>query len=234
MAHDSQKFGAHPLELLQRRQVLHRDHSPLDRPVGGVDGRCVHECRHAPAVGNRERHLLGAQRLTSVQQLRHGEIRQSDLPAVGAPPSDDALQLFQGQPGLAQRRGDPARLPVEVDDLTAVAVEDYDAHGRDVDQRLQVGPRALLGAVGAGVGDRGGGLRREQRHDLLVSTRELPVPFLLADKEVADRNVAVPHRHGLHRPGAHQIRREAERPDVRRQIRQTKRRGKVTEVCEEP
>ena len=65
-----------------------------------------------------------------------------------------------------------------------------------------------------GVGDGRRRLRRERDQNLLVGARELRSALLLSEKEVANMDVAVPHRRALHRRRHNQLRREAELLDI--------------------
>ena len=58
--------------------------------------------------------------------------------------------------------------------------------------------------------------------------------FLLAEEKVADADVAVAHRRALHRLRHDQLRREAEPPDIGRQVRHAQRLEQIPEVREEP
>ena len=233
VAHDAQELGAHPLQLLQRRQVLQGDHHRFHRPVRRTDRRGVDQGGDAAAVGKRERHLLGAHRLGAVQLLRHRKLRQGDLAPVGPPAGDQLQQLFGRAPRHVQALDDPPRLPVERHRLASPA-EDHDAHRRCLDQGLQVGPHPPLVAVCASVGDGGRSLGGEQHQDLLVGVGELSRALLLGEKEDADVVVAVPHRRAQHRLRPHQIGGEAERPDIDRQVRQPQRGLEVAKVLEQP
>ena len=234
MAHHGQELGPLALQLLERRQVLQGDHHRLDRAVGRTDRRGVDQRRDAPAVGDRQRDLLGAHGLGAAQLLRHRELGQGDLAAVAAAAGDHAEQLLDRRLRHAQRLDDPPRLPVERHEPAAPAVEDGDAYRARLDQGLEVGPGPPLVAVRAGVGDGRRRLRGEQDQDLLVGARELRPALLLAEEEVADVDVAVPHRRALHRLRHDQLGREAQLPDVGRQVRHPQRLGQVPEVREEP
>ena len=51
VAHHAEELGPHPVELLDRRQVLQGDHHRFDLAVLGVDRRRVDERRDATPVG---------------------------------------------------------------------------------------------------------------------------------------------------------------------------------------
>ena len=62
--------------------------------------------------------------------------------------------LLEWMAGGAQRLHDASRLSVERHRIAALRIEHHDADRGGLDEGLEVGPRAPLGAVGAGVGDR--------------------------------------------------------------------------------
>ena len=103
----------------------------------------------------------------------------------------------------------------------------------EVSTRASRSARARRSAVRARVGDRGRGLGGEQHQDLFVGAGELRAALLLGEKEAADVQVTMPQRRALHRLRRHQVRQEAERPDVGGQVRQPKWLSEVAEVCEE-
>ena len=112
--------------------------------------------------------------------------------------------------------------------------EHDDADRRGLDQRLEVGAGAPLGAVGPRVGDRGRGLRGEQHQDLLVLVGERRPARLLDQIEVADMGAAMAHRRALEGLRRQPVRGEAERAHIGRDIGDPKRSLQVTEVLEEP
>ena len=218
MAHHAQELGPQTLQLLQRSQVLQGDDHRLDRAGFGPDRRCVDQRRDAPAVGDPKDQLLGTYRPGVDQRLRQGELFQRDLPPVGKPASHVLQNLLQGAIRHAQPFDDPLRLPVERQWPARLGVEDRDAHGRSLDQGLQVGPGPLLVPVRAGVGDGRSRLGREQHQHLLVLARELPSAFLRGEKEVADLNPPMPHRRALQGLRPHQVCRKAEGSNIAGQI----------------
>ena len=178
VAHHAEELGPHALQLLERREVLHGDHHRRDRAVYCVDRRGVDERGHAASVGDRERNFLGAHRLGAAQRARERELVEGDFAPVGAPVGDDLKQLLRGLAGAAQTLDDAPRLAIERGRVAGADVEHHDADRRGLDQRLEVGPRPLLGAVGPRIGDRDRGLRGEQYQDLLVLVGEgLPPSF---------------------------------------------------------
>ena len=153
---------------------------------------------------------------------------------IGAPADDRLVQLLGGKVRCAQALDDPPRLAIERLGMAAAGVEDHDAHRRGFDQGLQVGPRLLLAAVRAGVDDRRGRLRREQRQDFFIAARELRSAFLLGEKKVADQRVLVPDRRSQqgHRP--YQLGGETERANVGGHVAQPERLRKLAQVLEQP
>ena len=220
VAHHAQELGPQPLQLLQRRQVLHGDDHRLDLTVLGPDRRGVDQRRDTPAVGDREHDLLGAHRLGAAQLPGQREFGEGHLPPIGAPHGHHLQQLLRGAARQAQAPDNPLRLPIERHRMAGPGIEDHDTHRRGVDQGLQVGPDPLLGPVRAGVGDRRRRLRREQHQHLFVRRRELLSAVLLGEKEVADRHAPMPHRRSLEGLRPHQVRGKAARPDVAGQVAQ--------------
>ena len=117
--------------------------------------------------------------------------------------------------------------------IAGLGVEHDDTDRRSLHQGLEVGSRPLLGAVDAGVGDRGRRLRGEQDQDLLVVGRELLSALLLSEKESADVHAPVTHRRRLQGLRQHQVRGVAERADVGGEVPEPERPGKVAEVFEQ-
>ena len=83
-----------------------------------------------------------------------------------------------------QASENPIHLPIERHRLAGLGIEDRDAHGRDVDQGLQVGPGPLFVSERAGVRNRRRRLRRERHQDLFILAREPPSVFLPTEKEL--------------------------------------------------
>ena len=234
VAHHAQELGPQPLELLQRRQVLHRDHHRLDLAVRGRDRRDVDQRRDAPTVGDREHDLLGAHRLAVAQVLRQRELVQGDGRPASSLERDYVQQLLCGAAGRAQAFGDAPRLAVERLGAAGPGIEDHNAHRRRFDQGLQVGPRPAHVPVGAGVGDRRSRLRREQNQDLLVLARELAPALLGAQEEEPHAGAPMMHRRAQEgRRPPRGLRGMAERLDVGRQVGQSQHARQVPEVLEE-
>ena len=197
-------------------------------------GRRVDQRGDAAPVGDREHDLLGAHRLAAAQRRRQRQLVQRDLAPVGAPERHHLQELLRGAARAAQAVDDPPRLAVERDRGAAPRIEHHDADRGGLDQRLEVGPRALLGAVRAGVGDRARRLRGEQPQHLLVLVGERLPALLLDEIEVADMHVAMVHRHALEGAPRQAVRVETERAHIRGGVRQPQRARQVAEVLEQP
>ena len=119
-----------------------------------------------------------------------------------------------GCPGV--RRASTMRRASRLSDkrLAGAGAEAHDSHRRGLDQRLEVGPGAALGAVRSGVGDCGSGLDGEHRQHRLVGVVKLAPVGLLGEEEDAGVDATVAHRHALE--GAEERRRgfHTEFPDV--------------------
>ena len=183
VAHQAEKLAAHALDLVERRQILHGHHDRFDGTVGSKDRGRVDERPDAAPVGDREHHLLGAHRLAGAELLRDGELAQGYLAAVGATAGQHLEDLLERMAGGAQLLDDAPRLAVERHRMAALRIEHHDADRGGLDEGLEIGPGAPLGAVGAGVGDRGRGLGGEQRQHLLVFAGELFPSALSARKK---------------------------------------------------
>ena len=234
VADHAQELRPQPLQFLERREVLQGDHHRLERAVRRMDRRGVDQRGDAAPVGDRELDLLRAHRLGIIAELvGERELVKPDLAPVAAPADHDLEQLLRRAVATAQSPDDPPRLAVERHRPAALGIEDHHPDRRGVDQGLQVGPRPLLVAVRAGVGDRRRRLRGEQHQNLLVLARERLPARLLAEKEVADMHPAVAHRHGLQGLRQRQLLGIAERAGVGGNVRQAQRARKVPEVFEE-
>ena len=172
-------------------------------------------------------------RLAGAQQLREGGLAQADLAAVGAAEGQDLQCLLDGAPRRAQALHDPPRLAVERHRVAGLRIEHRDADRGDLDQGFEIGPCAALVAVGAGVGDRGRGLCREQHQHLLVLVGELRTGLLLAEEEVADLHAAVAHRRTLESVDDHPVGGEAQPGNVGAHVRQPHRCGQIAQHLED-
>ena len=233
VAHQAQELRAHAFDLVERRQVLHGHHDRLDHTVGGMDRGRVDNRPDAASVGHREHYLLGAQRLAGAELLRDGELAQGQLAPVGAAEGQYVEDLLDWMAGGAQLLHDAPRLAVERHRMAALRVEHHDADRGGLDEGLEVGPRAPLGAVGARVGDRGRGLGGKQRQHLLVLACELLSFRLVAEEEVPDLDATVAQRRAQEGPGEDPGGVDAELADVAREVGETRRRRQVPEKLEQ-
>ena len=234
VAHHVQKLGAHAFHFVERRQVLHRDHHRCDGAVFGADGGRVDQDPDVASLGNREHDLLAAHRLAAAQLLCERKLGEDDLVPVRTPARDLRQQIPQRPPRRVQALHDPPGFVIEGQHIAGAAVEDHDADRRGFDQGLQIGPSAVLVAVGTGVGDRRGRLRGEQYQDLFVLAGERFAACLGAEKEAAHVHVAIVHRRALERDRGDRPRGVAERAYVGGYIRLPQRPRQVAEVLEQP
>ena len=158
MAHEPQELRAHPLDLVERREVLQGDHHRPRAGTFGIGRRGVDQRSHAPPVRNRKLDLLRAHGLGVRELQSQRQLRQRHLAPVRAAADDDLEQLLQRPPRRAQALYDPLRLPVGRHHPAALPVEDHHSHWRGLDQGFEIGPRALLAAMRARVRDRRRGL----------------------------------------------------------------------------
>ena len=177
---------------------------------------------------------LSRTRWSRATSSRERELVEGDLAPVGAPEGEHLKQLLRGLAGAAQTLDDAPGLAVERGQAACADVEHHDADRRGLDQRLEVGPGALLGAVGARIGDRGRGLRGEQHQDLLVLVGERLVALLLGQIEVADMDAPMAHRRALEGLRRQQVGREAERLHIGRNVGDPERSLEIAEILEEP
>ena len=234
VAHHAEEVGAHAVELLERGEVLQRDHDGLD-PAVAADGGRAEQGGHAGPVGHREHDLLGPHPLGAAEHRRERERAQRKLAAVGAPAGDHVEEVLGGAAGLAQALDDAPSLAVERDQARRRRVEHHHADRGGVDQRLEVGARAALVAEGAGVGDGDRGLRGEQHEQFLVVRREAGGAGLLGQPEAADVFAEVAHRRALEGAVRQQaVAVEAERAEVRGQVREPDGAGEVAQALEQP
>ena len=200
VAHQTQELSPHPLDLVERRQVLQGHHHRADLAAFCPDRRGVDERPDAAPVRDREDHLLGAHRLAGAERLLQGNFGQRHFPAVGAADRDHLQEVLGRTAGRPQAVDDAPGLAVERDRPDGAGVHDHDADRRGLDQGFEIRPRAPLAAVRPRVGDRGGGLGREQRQHFFVVVGELLAVGLLGEEEVADVRAPVVHRRALEGP----------------------------------
>ena len=199
-----------------------------------MDRRGVDQRGDAAPVGGDEHDLLGAHRLGAAQRARERELIEGDLAPVGEAAGEDPEEVLGGLAGVAQAIDDAPRLEIERDRAAGADVEHHDADRRGLDQRLKVGPRPLLGPVGARVGNRRRRLRGEQHQDLLVLVGERLVALLLDEIEVADMDAAMAHRRALEGLRRQQVGGEAERLHIGRNVGDPERSLEIAEILEEP
>ena len=194
MAHHPQEVRPHPVERLQRGEVLQGDHHRLDRAILGVDRGRIDQSGNASPVRVREHQLLGAHRLRAAQLLGQREAVERDLAPVGEAAGHLLQQVLGRAAGSTQGFEHAPRLAVDRDQTAEPGIEHQDAEGRSLDQRLEVGAGALLGAVGPRIGDRGRGLSCEEQQDFFVLVGELGPALLVSEEEVADLDAEMAQR----------------------------------------
>ncbi|MCY4634340.1 MAG: hypothetical protein OXG04_07530, partial [Acidobacteria bacterium] len=227
VAHHAEEVGAHAVELLERGEVLKRDHNGLDPGVAAHGGGAEQRGDAGP-VGHGEHDLLGPYRLRAAQRRGEGELAQRQLAPVGAPAGNHIEEVLGGVAGLAQALDDAPRLAVERDQAPRRRIEHRHADRGGVDQGFEVGARAALVAEGAGVGDGNRGLRGEQHEQFLVARREAGAAGLLGQREAADVLAELAHRRALAGAVRQQaVAIEAERAEVRGQVREADGTGQV-------
>ena len=226
VAHQLQELRPRALQRLERRQVLERDHHPFHGVGRGADRGGVDQRAHALAPRRGDLHLLGA------HDLGVHQIAQPDLAPVAAPADHRVAQRGGGCFRHLDPGQDAPRLPVERERRAVRGVQHRHPDRAGLDEGLEVGPRAPLLAVGAGVGERRGGLLGEQHQHRLVGIGE---PALLAAEEEAARSLPpVTHRRCLERPAGHREGRAAERAGPGVEVGQAQRLGQRTKMAEQP
>ena len=149
MAHHAEELRAQPVQLIEWGQVLQGDHHRFDLAVLGADRCRVNQRPDATPVGDRKHDLFGTHRLGPAQDVCEREAVERKLAPVVEPAGHDLKQVL-GRPARgAQALHDAPRLAVDRDRATGLPIEDHDADRRGLDQGLEVGPRKLLGTVGA-------------------------------------------------------------------------------------
>ena len=126
VAHHLEELRPLPLELLERRQVLHRDDERDDPALVGTDRRGVDERADAPAVGHRELDLLAPDRHGGLHVPEHGRAAEGVLAPVGEPPRHRLEEVLDRQARSADRLDDAPRLAVREDHAPPRPVEDHD------------------------------------------------------------------------------------------------------------
>ena len=192
VAHHAKELRAQPLQFLELRQILYGHHHRPHCAVFVTDRSHVDERRDAAPVRDGDLDFLGAHHFAGPQMLGDGKLPEADLLAAGAADCDHAGQLLDRPPRGAQRLANAPRLTVNRHKTACSHIEHHDADRRSLDQRLEVGPRAPLVAVDAGVDDCRRRLAGEQHQHLLVLVGELGRCLLLGEEKTADG----PHRGG--------------------------------------
>ena len=254
MADHAQELRPRPFHLLNRRQVLNRHHSRLDR-----DGRRraadlawlrrradrgdVDECGQAASVRSLQHDLVGAHRLIDAEHVGQAELAQRDFVPVATAYGQGGDDLLRGPRvarrgrllGNAQHVGDPPPLAVEGCRRAAGQIEDDHAHRGGVDQRLEISAGAQLVAVAASVGDHQRYLRGEQHQRLFILARErLPRPAL-GHVDRPDRDALGTNRHskkGADRRGRQELGQPHGR-DVSGEVVHSQRSGNPAQIGEE-
>ena len=233
VADHPQELRPHPVDRLERGEILHGDHHRFDRAVLGMDGSRVDQRADAAPVGGREHDLLGAHRLGALQPLGQREAVECDLAPVGEAAGDRLDHLLDRASGYAQHVEEASGLAVEHHRLAAVRIEHHDADRRGLDQSLEVGPGTLLGAVGAGVDDGRRRLAGEQQENLFVFLCEVDPALLVAQKEAAHLGTEMAHWRGQAHARMHEIPGYAERAHEGGEVRDPARPRQVAHVLEE-
>ena len=234
VTHDREELRAHSLELLERRQILHRDYDRLDFAVRRMNRRRVDQRPHAPAIGHGELDLLGANRFGAAQLPLQREVRQGDLASVGPPARDEFGQLLDRAVRDPQAFDDPFRLAVQRHDTPGPGVQDHHADRRGGDQGLHPVPRPPFVPEGARVGDRRPRVRSEQREHVLVSVGEIPTALLVGDEEVADAQGAAIDRLAQRGAVGQHARAEPVAPEMFGRVLEPQRAGKPRQMLEQP
>ena len=234
VAHHPQEIGPHPVERLERRQVLRGGHQRPNRTVLGVDRGRVEQHAHAAPARGRDHHLFGAQRLGTFHRLAQREAVELDLAPVGEAAGRDLEHVLARVVGDAQYLEHAPRLAVEQRRMAGSCIEYHDADRRGLDQGLDVGAGALLGPVGAGVDDGGCRLRREQQQHLLVLVSELGLALLVAEEEVADMGAEMAQRRAHAGARQHDVPGHAQRTHEGGEVGDPKRPRQVAKLLEEP
>ncbi len=234
VAHHAQELRAQAVQLLQRSKVLHGDHQRGHRAVLAGDRRRVDQHRDAPPAGRRQQDFLGAHRVGRLHHLGQREPVEGNLAPVAQPAGHVRRQSPGGEVRRAQGVDEPQRLPVGRHRTPGAGVDDHHADRSGLDQRLEVGPRAPLLLVGAGIHDRRRRLRGEQLQHLVVRVGEVGRILLAGQEEVADLHAAAAHGRAVQRPGAHHLVGESEGAEVVRQIVEPERARQIAQIGEQP
>ena len=233
MTHQSQKLGAHPLDFIEWRQILHGHDDGFDRPVGGLNGRCVDQCPDAAPVRNRKHNFLGSHCFTASEMDREWKLAERTLPPVGTPAGDDVQQRFHRMFRHAKAIHNPPGFTIDPFWPAIFGGEDDDAYRGGLNQRLKIGPGTPFVPVDARIDNCGRGLRCEQCQHLFVLGVERPASRFFRKEKVADMHVAVTHRRTLERPGEYRGRFKTKRPDVACEVVEAERSRQVSKVVDQ-
>ena len=233
VAHHAEEFRALPLHLLQRGYVLYGGHDGNRLTVFPVDRPGVDQGGDRPPVRQVDDHLIGDHRFAASQRPCGGKLIERDVLTAHGPEGHHLEELVQSASRRVQAADDPPGLFVDRHEVSGLRVEDQDAHGRDVDQGLQVGSRLPFRPVTQGVGDGHCRLSGKQDQCVLVFGGELPAPFLLREIDVADRFAQMTDRRpqkGLHR---RMVLGKAGRTGVAGNILESERPGDLIQVSQQ-
>ena len=234
VTHHAHELRPQPLQLLERRHVLHRHHHRLHLTLVRVDGRGVQQHPHRPAVRNLKHHLLRKHRLPRAEHLRQRKLLEGDPSPIGAPERQYLKEALRRSAVLLQVSHYPRRLTVERHRDSAPCVDDRHAHGRGADQGFQVRSCAPFVAVPPRVGYHQRRLRGERHQRLLVLLAELRGAFLPGQKEAAGPQLPVMHGSSEKRGRGERRAKVPKplRPQVTRQVAHSERLPHGAEVLE--
>ena len=230
MAHQAQKRRPLPVQFVQGRQVLHRDHDRDDIAVIRSDRRSVEKHGDAPPVRHRQYDLLRAHGLRVHQALREGKLVERNLAPVRALALHHFQQVVHGLVRRAQTFHYPLGLPVDRHRSSQPRVDYHHTHRRRLHQCFEISARPPLVAMGARIVDGRCRLGGKQHQQLLVLAREVRSVRLFRNQETTHLLAVVEHRHRLKRLRRNQLREEAVLVHVVRQVRQLQRSRPVAQV----
>ena len=144
MTHQVKEIGPHPVQFIQRRQVLDGNYDGFDFALFRVYGRRANQGGHGTAIGQGDGHFLGAYRLPAEQDPAQGYFAQGYFPPVGPPVGQGLQRFLPAAARCAHLTQDSFRFPVAGHELTGPGIENKDPDGGDLNQGLQV----RLGAEG--------------------------------------------------------------------------------------
>ena len=177
--------------------------------------------------------LLGAHGLAAFQRPFRWHFRERNFTSIWTPEGQHAEDFRLATTRCAEPTDNPPRLLIERHEVARLRVEYQNAHGRGVDQGLQVRPHLLFVPESTGVGDRQCRLGREHDEGLFVFESELLPALLLSEVDVAETFAPMTDRgsqKGLHRRVAF---RKADRAGVAVDFSQSQRPLNLAQVPEE-